>query len=377
MPFLEFPSNWPVFPDKDQLADFLEFYSRTLDLQIWLGTEFQSAQYDDKLGRWTIEAIGNNGERRRLRPRHLIYAGNAHVLKYPIIPTFQGQDEFKGLLYHATDHTDAAAMPNIHGKKVVVIGSATTAHDICQDFVEAGADVTMIQRNSTFVLSTEAAAQIAVPPPEEGLSFDDYILGLQSLPTFVLLGMMSGVTARMLQHDGQLIEALDKTEFLVAKGEDGQSFFSRGVMRRGGFYVNEGASDNIASGKIKVMQCTQGVKHLTATGLVLADDRSTDADIIVLATSWKMFEDVKKEIMGETVARCTNRTWGVDEEGEQGSVSIHNLPGSLHSNLLIQKVYRPTGHPGFWVAISNFIGSKIGAPLLALQIKAREEGIVF
>jgi cation diffusion facilitator CzcD-associated flavoprotein CzcO len=374
MPFLEFPSNWPVYPAKDQVADFLEFYSRTLDLQIWLGTEFQSAQYDDKSGRWTIETISNDGRRRRLRPRHLVYAGNAHVLKYPIIPDFSGQGEFKGLLYHATDHVDAATMPNIQGKKVVVIGSGTTAHDICQDFVEEGIDVTMIQRNSTFVMSSEAVAQIGLPPPEEGLVFDDYILNFQSLPTFVLLGIMSGVAARMLQYDSQLIEGLDKTEFLVAKGEDGQSFFSRGIMRRGGFYINDGASDDIVSGRIKVMQCTQGVKHLTATGLVLADDRSIDADIIVLATGWKMFEDVKTEIMGENVARYTTRMWGVDDEGEQGSVSIHTYPGSLHSNRFIQKVYRPTGHKGFWVAISNFIGSKIGAPLLALQIKAREEG---
>jgi cation diffusion facilitator CzcD-associated flavoprotein CzcO len=258
------------------------------------------------------------------------------VTKYPIIPTFPGQDEFKGLLYHATDHNDAAAVPDVRGKKVVVIGSATTSHDICQDFFEAGADVTMIQRNSTFVLSAESGAQIALPPPQEGLSFEDYILGLQSLPTFVLLGMMSGVTALMLQNDSQLISALDKTEFLVAKGEDGQSFFSRGVMRRGGFYINEGASDNIASGKIKVMRCSQGVKRLAPTGIVLADDRSADADIIVLATGWKLFEDVKEEILGENVIRGTNRAWGVDAEGEQGSVSIHHTHllcyRSLHSN---------------------------------------------
>lgn len=330
MPFLEFPSNWPVYPDKDQLADFLEFYARTLDLQIWLGTEFQSAEYNDNLGRWTIETVSTNGRKRMLYPRHLIYAGSAHVLKHPIIPTIPGQDQFKGLLYHATDHTDAASVPNVHGKKVVVIGAATTAHDICQDYFEAGADVTMIQRSSTFVLSTEAAAQIALPPPEQGLTFDDYMLGLQSLPTFVLLGMMSGATARMLQYDSQLIEALDKTEFLVAKGEDGQSFLSRGLTRRGGFYINEGASDSIASGKIKVMQCSQGVTHFTANGLVLADGRSADADIIVFATSWKMFEDVKEEIMGENVSHRTNRTWGVDGEGEQGSVSA-----PLHSGRLI------------------------------------------
>jgi cation diffusion facilitator CzcD-associated flavoprotein CzcO len=321
MPFLEFPSNWPVFPDKDQLADFLEFYAHTLDLQTWLGTEFQNAEYDDDSGRWEIETVTTDGRKRLLHPRHLVYAGNAHVLKYPLIPPFPGQGEFKGLLYHATDHTDASTIPNIQSKKVVVIGSATTAHDVCQDFLEAGADVTMIQRNSTFVLSTEAAAQIALPPPADGLAFEDYILGLQSLPTFVLLGIMSGVTAHMLQYDSQLIEALGKTEFLVAKGEDGQSFFSRGTMRRGGFYINEGASESIASGKIKVMQCAQGVKQLAANGLVLADGRSAEADIIVLATSWKMFEDVKEDIFGEKVTRRTNRTWGIDKEGEQGSVS--------------------------------------------------------
>jgi cation diffusion facilitator CzcD-associated flavoprotein CzcO len=196
---------------------------------------------------------------------------------------------------------------------------------MCQDFLEAGADVTMIQRHSTFVLSNEAGARIAMPPREEGLTSEDFILNVQSFPTFVMLEMMRGVTAQMLQYDSQLIEALDKTEFLVAKGEDGESFMSRGLTRRGGFYINEGASDNIASGKIKVMHCEQGVKELTANGLVLADGRSSDADIIVLATSWKMFEDVTEDIIGEKVARRVNRGRILDEEGEQGSVRIHAL----------------------------------------------------
>ena len=57
MPFLDFPTNWPVFPDKTQIADFLQFYAQTLDLQIWLRTEFKSASYDDDSGQWTIETV--------------------------------------------------------------------------------------------------------------------------------------------------------------------------------------------------------------------------------------------------------------------------------------------------------------------------------
>lgn len=331
MPFLGFPSNWPVFPAKDQIADFLEYYSRALDLQLWLGTEFKSAQYDDKAGRWTIETVGPNGKVRKLHPRHLVYAGNAISEKYPIIPTFPGQDEFKGSLYHATNHVDAKTMPDIRGKKVVVVGAATTSHDICQDFVEAGADVTMIQRKSTFVLSTEAGATIALPPAPENISYEDYIIGLQSFPAFVLIGMMSGVTALMLQHDAELIAALDKTEFLVAKGENGESFYARALMRRGGFYVNEGASESIAAGKIKVRRCAEGIKTLTPTGLVLADGRSVDADIIVLATGWKQFEDVREEVLGKDALRGADRAWGFDAEGEQGSVSLSLLRCVLYS----------------------------------------------
>ncbi len=322
---MDFPSNWPVFPTKDQLADFLEFYARTLDLQVWLTTEYESARYDDSLARWTIETVTTDGRVRRvLHPRHLIYAGSGHVGTHPNLPKWPGRDEFQGRLYHATDHTAAALTLEGGGRKVAVVGSNTTAHDICLDFVEAGADVTMIQRGPSFIMSTDSAAKIALPPPDEGLSSADFVFNMWSFPTHLACGMMTSLTQYMLAQDAKLVAALDRTEFAVDKGETGDNFLSRALRTRGGFYVNDGASDAVADGRIRVLRSPEGIESLTPHGLVLADGRTVDADVIVLATSWKLFEEVIGEVMGEDVSRRTSGRWGLDEEGEQSSVRLRD-----------------------------------------------------
>ncbi|KAB5571773.1 dimethylaniline monooxygenase [Coniochaeta sp. 2T2.1] len=365
LPYFDFPTNWPIFPDKDQIADFLEAYARILDLQVWLETEFESANYDDASGRWTVKTVasgGNRSERRTLHASHVVWAGNALVLKHPNIPTWSGSDEFKGRLYHASEHTDAAAMLGPQGKKknrVVVIGASTTAHDIALDYANAGADVTMIQRGSIIVFSPSSVMKFGVQPPRTGYSTEDAVFEKRSFPLEVILNtILAGVTKIMAANDAEILAGLEKTEFFLEKGQTvGDSFLSRFLKRRGGFYINHGASEAIADGRIRVLRSEKGIDRLTKDGLVLADGREVDADIIVLATSWKNFEDIVGDIMGEDVARRTKGRFGVDKQGE--------LAG----------VYRPTGHPGFWVASSNFGGSQMGAPVLALQIKAIEEGL--
>lgn len=39
-----------------------------------------------------------------------------------------------------------------HGKKAVVVGSCNSAHDMAQDLLEKGHDVTVVQRSSTLAL---------------------------------------------------------------------------------------------------------------------------------------------------------------------------------------------------------------------------------
>ncbi|WP_407811351.1 NAD(P)-binding domain-containing protein, partial [Staphylococcus aureus] len=86
-----------------------------------------------------------------LKPKQLVLAtgmsGKANVPKFP------GQDIFKGEQQHSSQHPGPDAYA---GKKVVVIGSNNSAHDICAALWEAGADVTMLQRSSTHIVKSDS-----------------------------------------------------------------------------------------------------------------------------------------------------------------------------------------------------------------------------
>ena len=56
--------------------------------------------------------------------------------------------DFKGRMLHSSRYDGGEAW---RGKKCVVVGSGTSAHDICLDLADNGADVTMVQRAPTIV----------------------------------------------------------------------------------------------------------------------------------------------------------------------------------------------------------------------------------
>ncbi|KAK3364920.1 hypothetical protein B0T24DRAFT_723928 [Lasiosphaeria ovina] len=47
-------------------------------------------------------------------------------------------------------------------KKAIVVGACNSSHDICQDYYEHGYDVTIVQRSSTCVVTSEAALKFLV-----------------------------------------------------------------------------------------------------------------------------------------------------------------------------------------------------------------------
>src|SRR5260221_8627104 len=59
MPYLPFPDHWPVFSPKDKIADWLEMYTKLMELNYWDPTEFRRALYDDAQQEWTVEVVRN------------------------------------------------------------------------------------------------------------------------------------------------------------------------------------------------------------------------------------------------------------------------------------------------------------------------------
>ena len=152
MAYLPFPKNWPQFTPKDKLGDWFEAYASIMELNVWLQTSIKSAVYDDAKAQWTVVVTRGDGSERTLHPRHLIWC-TGHSGE-PKVPTFPGQPQFKGQVYHGSQHDDASKH-DVRGKKVVVVGTGNSGHDIAQNFYENGAQVTMLQRSGTYVITAE------------------------------------------------------------------------------------------------------------------------------------------------------------------------------------------------------------------------------
>ena len=51
LPYIKFPENWPVFSPKDKIADWLEAYTKVMELNYWGSSEVTKAAVRRRLGR--------------------------------------------------------------------------------------------------------------------------------------------------------------------------------------------------------------------------------------------------------------------------------------------------------------------------------------
>ena len=101
LPYLPFPQNWPVFAPKDKIGDWLEFYTRVMEVPYWSKTTCLSASFDEAEQRWTVE-VDRDGERLTLHPTQLVLATG--MSGKPSVPTLPGQDVFRGDQHHSSAH---------------------------------------------------------------------------------------------------------------------------------------------------------------------------------------------------------------------------------------------------------------------------------
>ncbi len=353
MAYLPFPKHWPVFTPKDKLADWFESYASSMELNVWTRTELRSATYDDGAGQWTATVLREDGTERVLHPHHIVLAtGISGVPKAPDIP---GTEVYAGVLTHSSGH---AGGEDYTGKNAVVVGSCNSGHDIALDFYEQGANVTMVQRSSTYVMTSEngIATLFAGTYEEGGPPTEDADLIFASIPYPVLAQIHQGTTQQIAELDKDLLAGLERAGFKLDYGEDGSGLFMKYLRRGGGYYIDVGASQLIADGKITIKQGVE-IGRLTPTGVEFTDGTELAADIVVLATGYENMRESARALLGDAVAdRCTP-VWGLDDEGE------------------LRTIWRHSGHDGFWFMGGNLHQSRHYSKFLALQIKATEEGL--
>ena len=138
-------------PDRLPASKVVEGFQAYIDrynINLWLSCVVQSCRWDGRQGVWTVAVASPGANVHTLRARNLILTmGAGHAI--PVRPSWPGASCFRGELLHSSEYKNSSKW---RGRKGVVIGSGTTAHDIAHDMVEAGlSSVTMIQRGKTAV----------------------------------------------------------------------------------------------------------------------------------------------------------------------------------------------------------------------------------
>jgi putative flavoprotein involved in K+ transport len=351
MPYLPFPPTFPVYIPKDKLANWFESYVEALELNFWPGTELVAGSYDEKRGEWRVTLRRVDGSERIMRPRHLIFATG--VSSIPSTPELPGLDDFAGTKVHSGDFKNATSWK---GRKAYVLGTGTSGHDVAQELHAHGADVTIIQRSKTYVVSLKEA-QSVYAIYSEGIPFEDCDLLATSFPYPLLQRSYQISTAKGREVDEALLEALETRGFRLHFGEDNTGFQMMYLRRGGGYYFNVGCSELIISGAVKLLQFAD-IDRFLAEGVRLHDGRILPAELLVLATGYKNQQETVRLYLGNEIAERIGPVWGFDEGGE------------------LRNMWRRTAQPGLWFTAGSLAQCRIFSRYLALQIKALELGLV-
>ncbi|KAF7310514.1 hypothetical protein HMN09_00594000 [Mycena chlorophos] len=353
MLYQPFHENWPIFAPRDKLAQWLEQYPETHDLVIWTRSRpLPTPSFNPTTKRWTV-FIDRDGTQVTIYPKHIVIA--AGTLGAPHYPVVRDPQLFRGVTLHAAHYHGGAPFT---GKRVIVVGAANSAADICQDLVFHHAkSVTMIQRSSTCVVSSAfAQAQMwKIWPGDVPVPIADF--KANATPITLQKRWLGAMEAQMWEAEKKTHRGLREAGLKLNMGVDGSGPFPLQFERFGGFWLDVGCAALIREGKVKVKQGVEA-SHFTEDSLVFTDGEALPADVVIYATSYDSIRDNMRALFSDAVIDRTDVLWGLDAEGE------------------LRGCYRESGHPGLWFAAGNFAVSRFYSKQLALEIKAIELGLL-
>jgi putative flavoprotein involved in K+ transport len=364
LPYIPFPANWPVFTPKDKMGDWLEMYVKVMELTYWGGTECVSAQFDEADKRWTV-MLRRDGRTITLRPVQLVFATGAYGP--PKMLDIKGADSFGGKMIHSSQYSDGSAYRD---RKVVVIGAASSAHDVAVDLWEAGADVTMVQRSPTTVVRSQTLMDMAFDIYSEeavarGIDVDKADMIAAATPFALQPPKQKALYDRIRARDAEFYRKLEATGFLLDFGPDETGLMMKAYRTGSGYYVDVGASQLIIDGEIGIKAGVE-IDTLTPTGIRFSDGSEIEADVIIQSTGFQSMHEVVAKIVSREIADGIGTCWGL------GS-GTRNDPGPWHGEL--RNMYKPVAQENLWFQGGNLALSRFFSKFVALQIKARMESI--
>jgi putative flavoprotein involved in K+ transport len=228
----------------------------------------------------------------------------------------------------------------------------------------------MVQRSSTHIVKSDTLMEIGLgslyseQAVAGGITAPKADLIFASLPYRILHEFQIPAYAEMRKRDAKFYDDLEKAGFLHDWGDDESGLFMKYLRRGSGYYIDIGASQLIIEGKIKLAKGQ--VEAIREHSVLLSDGTELPADLIVYATGYGSMNGWAADLISREVADRVGKCWGL------GSNTTKD-PGPWEGEL--RNMWKPTQQEALWFHGGNLHQSRHYSQFLALQLKARQEGI--
>jgi indole-3-pyruvate monooxygenase len=250
LPFLPYPKDYPRYISRSQLIEYLESYASKYRLDIRFHQEVVSARYVHD--RWEVQT-----------PDSLYHALNLVIATgfnhEPFLPTWPGQDLFKGIILHSSQYKIGEPF---RGKNVLVVGFGNSGGEIAIDLWEHGAQVSLAVRSAVNVIPRE-------------------LFGIPVLSIGILLSRLPPEIADVINAPILRFTIGDLTKYGLRKLPYGPLT----QIRRDGHIplIDIGTLKFIKNGQITVHE---GIKEFTEEGVIFNNGKQMRVDAIILATGY-------------------------------------------------------------------------------------------
>ncbi|HEY6985342.1 MAG TPA: NAD(P)/FAD-dependent oxidoreductase [Rhodanobacteraceae bacterium] len=252
LPFLPFPANFPRYPSRDQVVDYLDDYARAFEIEPEFGTDvsrFERINGD----RWLVQTS------RGARPAQnvVIATGFSRV---PHRPAWRGLEDFAGRVLHSSEYRNGGTF---RGQRVLVVGFGNSGAEIALDLAESGAACAIAVRGAVNVVPREI---LAVPITYLALAGRTLPLRIADRINALIVRLAIGNLAALglrEREDGPLREILEARRIPV---------------------VDIGTLDAIRRGAIRLLP---GIDAFSRDEVRFTDGRSEPFDAVVLATGYE------------------------------------------------------------------------------------------
>ncbi|MCH7580057.1 MAG: NAD(P)/FAD-dependent oxidoreductase [Chloroflexi bacterium] len=327
--------DWPnPFSTQEVLLDYFRECADEEGIreQMRFNTEVVSATFDEDACTWSLRLRPADGAEEAIEVQAVISA--VGQLNRPKLPDIAGRETFNGPAFHSAqwDHS-----VDLAGKRVAVIGTGASAAQFVPEIAEQVAELSVFQRTPAWFLpvpnyrdETPAGLQWLFRHVPHYMHWYRFWLFWTStdglLPAAIVDENWQSEGASVSAANDQLRQLF--TTFLQAQYEDRPDLFEKILptypVAAKRFLLDNGSWPE-ALKRDNVELITEGIKEITADGVVTEDGRLIEADVIIFGTGFHASQFLMPmKIVGRNGIALTEQ-WDGDARAYLG-ITVPNFP---------------------------------------------------